>query len=96
MDLLSSTPASTLPLSSLTGASAADPPHLPSVLGLPQAQYAASSAAGSVFGGGGAGAGGDNMLDDVGGEWEREGLGRGLEERLEALNAAPSVVHGRA
>lgn len=25
------------------------------------------------------------MLDNVGGEWEREGLGRGLEERLEAL-----------
>lgn len=29
------------------------------------------------------------MLDDVGGEWEREGLGRGLEERLEALIALP-------
>jgi len=26
------------------------------------------------------------LLDkDLGGEWEREGLGRGLEERLEAL-----------
>lgn len=25
------------------------------------------------------------MLDNAGGEWEREGLGRGLEERLEAL-----------
>lgn len=25
--------------------------------------------------------------DDLGGEWEREGLGRGLEERLEALMA---------
>jgi hypothetical protein len=37
--------------------------------------------------GAGAGAGGeeDRMMDDVGGEWEREGLGRGLEERLEAL-----------
>ena len=23
--------------------------------------------------------------DDMGGEWEREGLGKGLEERLEAL-----------
>ncbi|KAF9441003.1 hypothetical protein P691DRAFT_780781 [Macrolepiota fuliginosa MF-IS2] len=29
------------------------------------------------------------MSDDVGGEWEREGLGRGLEERLEALIALP-------
>ncbi|KAH8110157.1 hypothetical protein DFH11DRAFT_809917 [Phellopilus nigrolimitatus] len=27
------------------------------------------------------------MGDDLGGEWEREGLGRGLEERLEALMA---------
>lgn len=26
-----------------------------------------------------------SVLDDVGGEWEKEGLGRGLEERLEAL-----------
>ena len=27
------------------------------------------------------------MTDDVGGEWEREGLGRGLEERLNVLVA---------
>ena len=26
-----------------------------------------------------------DLVNDVGGEWEREGLGRGLEERLEAL-----------
>lgn len=33
------------------------------------------------------------MLDDLGGEWEREGLGKGLEERLEALIAtSPSAV----
>lgn len=32
------------------------------------------------------------MVDDVGGEWEREGLGRGLEERLESL----LVVSGKA
>lgn len=25
------------------------------------------------------------FIDDVGGEWEREGLGQGLEERLESL-----------
>lgn len=31
--------------------------------------------------------------DDLGGEWEREGLGRGLEERLEALTP---VGHGKA
>ncbi|KAG2088760.1 uncharacterized protein F5147DRAFT_755630 [Suillus discolor] len=30
------------------------------------------------------------MLDDVGGEWQREGLGRGLEEILEALMIVPS------
>jgi hypothetical protein len=39
-----------------------------------------------IFGGAGAGGEDDRMMDDVGGEWEREGLGRGLEERLEALN----------
>lgn len=25
------------------------------------------------------------FIDDTGGEWEREGLGQGLEERLESL-----------
>ncbi|KAH9914338.1 uncharacterized protein B0H18DRAFT_1087829 [Fomitopsis serialis] len=100
-DLLSSAPSSTLPLSSvLTN----EPPHLPSVIGLPQALYAASSSAGSVR------AASvmerdtaSQVVDDVGGEWEREGLGRGLEERLEALNSGatggpPAVVQvsGRA
>lgn len=32
------------------------------------------------------------MLDDVGGEWEREGLGRGLEERLEILAGSSAKV----
>ncbi|KAI0635046.1 hypothetical protein C8Q77DRAFT_1053566 [Trametes polyzona] len=89
-DLLSSTPASTLPLSSLTSSAVVTepPPHIPSVIGLPQAQYAASSSGGSIHGAptyllerdGAAG-----VADDVGGEWEREGLGKGLEERLEGL-----------
>lgn len=30
-------------------------------------------------------------FDDVGGEWEREGMGGGLEERLEALLGVPSA-----
>lgn len=35
------------------------------------------------------------VFDDVGGEWEREGLGSGLEERLEALlGAGGSPVPG--
>lgn len=34
------------------------------------------------------------MLDDVGGEWEREGLGRGLEERLEILVGGSAKVAG--
>lgn len=34
------------------------------------------------------------MVDDVGGEWEREGLGRGLEERLEALQGMGDRVLG--
>lgn len=91
VDLLSSTPASTLPLSSLTYSAVASepPPHIPSVIGIPQAQaqYAASSSGGSIHGVGER----DLPLGmvDVGGEWEREGLGRGLEERLEVLMAMP-------
>ena len=93
MDLLSSTPASALPLSTLTSAAIVSepPPHIPSVIGVPQAQYAASSSGGSIHG-----AptyvlerdGVSGVVDDVGGEWEREGLGKGLEERLEGLKAA--------
>ncbi|TFK19071.1 hypothetical protein FA15DRAFT_660212 [Coprinopsis marcescibilis] len=113
-DLLSSTPASTLPLVSLTkDASAIDPPpHIPSVSGLNLISAAASVASNSSIGGGLGGsttaslrgfslgvggglgpAGGlthpgkrDSiaLLDNVGGEWEREGLGMGLEERLDA------------
>lgn len=98
MDLLSSTPSTTIPLSAVL---TSEPPHLPSVIGLPQAQYAASSSAGSIH------ASSvmerdtaSQIVDDVGGEWEREGLGRGLEERLEALNSgSPALmpaVSGRA
>lgn len=77
------------------------PPHLPSVLGFPQAQAhllagASGSSTGSVHGVAGVlHADRDpatGMVDDVGGEWEREGLGRGLEERLESL----LVVSGKA
>jgi hypothetical protein len=102
-DLLSSTPASTQPLSSLTtSASSTDPPpHIPGVSGLNIANTLSHHLGGSgnsihgsppfvAF----SGHGSLNhvgkrdsiaMLDNVGGEWEREGLGRGLEERLEAL-----------
>jgi hypothetical protein len=34
------------------------------------------------------------FLDNIGGEWEREGLGRGLEERLDALVLIPTVPIG--
>ncbi|KAI0070010.1 hypothetical protein K474DRAFT_1680480 [Panus rudis PR-1116 ss-1] len=87
-DLLSSTPAATVPLSSLVTAANEPPPHLPSVIGLPQAQAMQSgSSAGSLHDAAGALVADptSGILDDVGGEWEREGLGRGLEERLEAL-----------
>ncbi|KAH8096776.1 hypothetical protein BXZ70DRAFT_1009456 [Cristinia sonorae] len=92
-DLLSSTPASSMPLSSLT-LSVNEPPHLPSVLGLPQAQaqlHPAGSSAGSIHGAASLldRDAADMVADGVGGEWEREGLGRGLEERLESLMAVP-------
>ncbi|KAJ7354556.1 hypothetical protein DFH08DRAFT_1077231, partial [Mycena albidolilacea] len=92
-DLLSSTPTATQPLSALTSP-AGSPAHITGVdpAFSPSPGGASASAGGSgapslrnfIFGAG-AGAGGedDRMMDDVGGEWEREGLGRGLEERLE-------------
>ena len=92
-DLLSSTPAATQPLSSLTTcvSSTEPPPHIPGVSGLNIAN--AMQAPSHHLGGGGIQGGlihvgkrdSIAMLDNVGGEWEREGLGRGLEERLEAL-----------
>jgi len=32
------------------------------------------------------------MLDNIGGEWEMEGLGRALEERLDALVIPPAAM----
>ncbi|KAF8836509.1 hypothetical protein BDN67DRAFT_983890 [Paxillus ammoniavirescens] len=82
-DLLASTPASMVPLSSFTTcASSEPPPHIPGVTGF-----------GNLHSSGGSIHGRDRdsiaLLDDVGGEWEREGMGRGLEERLEALMTVP-------
>ncbi|KAF8552323.1 hypothetical protein OG21DRAFT_1477790 [Imleria badia] len=82
-DLLASTPTSTVPLSSFTTcASSEPPPHIPGVSGFANTH----SSAGSIHG-----RDRDSiaLLDDIGGEWEREGLGRGLEERLEALMIVP-------
>lgn len=36
------------------------------------------------------------LLDDQGGEWEREGLGQGLEERLDKLMGVGAVGLGKA
>lgn len=90
-DLLTSAPSSTLPLSSFTQSNEA-PPHLPSVMGIPQAQaQGIASSAASIHGSLSASAWvterdpATDLVNDVGGEWEREGLGRGLEERLETL-----------
>lgn len=83
-DLLASTPASMVPLSSFTSCASPDPPpHIPGVEGYALNQHDTISLSGREH---------DSiaMLDDVGGEWQREGLGRGLEERLEALMILPS------
>ncbi|KAF8625531.1 hypothetical protein AX15_005335 [Amanita polypyramis BW_CC] len=99
-DLLSSTPTSTQSLSMLTtSASSIDPPpHLPS---LTQGHHnPTASAAGSIKGfpiSGHAARHGKRqdglmLFDDVGGEWEREGFGKGLEERLDALVPAPPAA----
>lgn len=82
-DLLASTPVSLVPLSSFTTCvSSEPPPHIPGVAGFTHSH----SSAGSIHG-----RDRDSiaLLDDVGGEWEREGLGKGLEERLEALMIVP-------
>jgi hypothetical protein len=89
-DLLTSTPSSTLPLSTLTtSATIADPPpHLLSVLGIPQHGGGSANASPrtSFYGDRDVREGRDGLfIDDGGGEWEREGLGQGLEERLESL-----------
>jgi hypothetical protein len=89
-DLLASTPSSTLPLSTLTtSATIADPPpHLLSVLGIPQHGGGSANASPrtSFYGDRDVREGRDGLfIDDGGGEWEREGLGQGLEERLESL-----------
>jgi hypothetical protein len=90
-DLLTSAPSSTLPLSTLTtSATVSDPPpHLLSVLGIPQHGNVGSVSASpraSFYGDKDVREGREGLfMDDVGGEWEREGLGQGLEERLESL-----------
>ncbi|KAJ6538783.1 hypothetical protein DFH09DRAFT_1323456 [Mycena vulgaris] len=83
-DLLASTPTSTQPLSALTSP-AGSPAHIPGVVADEGGASGAASLRNFGFGGGAGGTGEDVGMDDVGGEWEREGLGRGLEERLEAL-----------
>ncbi|KAJ7028585.1 hypothetical protein C8F04DRAFT_1398907 [Mycena alexandri] len=91
-DLLASTPTATQPLSALTSP-ASSPSHIPGV-SISTGTSTDPTTAGSAYGGSGApslrnfgfGLGDeDRTMDDVGGEWEREGLGKGLEERLEAL-----------
>ncbi|KAF5313726.1 hypothetical protein D9611_010070 [Ephemerocybe angulata] len=89
-DLLTSTPASTHTLSSLTTSASTvePPPHIPSVSGLNLASSIASaspSAAASLRGFSMSPGKRDSVAlsDNVGGEWEREGLGKSLEERLE-------------
>ena len=82
------------------------PPHIPSISGLNIAsaiqaqQLPGGSKAPSLHGFSFGPTGGlthpgkrDSiaMLDNVGGEWEKEGLGRGLEERLDALVIPPAV-----
>ncbi|KAF7768360.1 hypothetical protein Agabi119p4_7603 [Agaricus bisporus var. burnettii] len=99
-DLLTSTPSSLISLSSLTNAASSmdPPPHIPSVHGYNHHPCSpgvsgggsSSSARTSLRGfvtsnnNNNTNTNNNNNEDNVGGEWEREGLGKGLEERLEA------------
>ncbi|KAF8595114.1 hypothetical protein BDV93DRAFT_564715 [Ceratobasidium sp. AG-I] len=74
-DLLASTPLASVPLSAITSGQDA-PGHIPGVTGMHgHGSSASEGGLGAAEGEGG----------DVGGEFDREGLGRGLEERLEAV-----------
>ncbi|KAF4579985.1 hypothetical protein AB1N83_010775 [Pleurotus pulmonarius] len=100
-DLLSSTPALAFPLSALTtsASSVEPPPHIPSVSGFTQTASAAASLRDFALGPGGGNVRDRDsiaLLDDVGGEWEREGMGQGLEERLEALMSLQQSPIGAA
>lgn len=118
-DLLTSTPATTQTLSSLTtcASSTEPPPHLPSVSGIALANAVHAAHGGYNHSRGGSRAPSirqlslgsvgaitnvkENMsaLGEIGGEWEREGFGMGLDERLEALVLTPvaqPVGGGRA
>lgn len=105
-DLLACTPASLQPLSSLTSSASSDPPpHIPSVSGITQSSPAAQAhgshspshspslfrVTGVIEGRVGDGLRESGAFDDVGGEWEREGMGGGLEERLEAFLGVPGA-----
>lgn len=85
------------------------PPHIPSVSGMTQSSAHSQAhspshspgrgdsllrAAGVIEGRGGGDRDSIGVLDDVGGEWEREGMGGGLEERLEALLGAGIPASG--
>lgn len=89
-DLLSSTPTSTLPLSSLTTSASTSepPPHIPGVSGLGIVSGGGLTSERSSIRGGVTHPGKRDsiaLLDNVGGEWERQGLGMGLEERLDVV-----------
>lgn len=93
-DLLSSTPAGTVPLAVLTtDASIMEPPpHISALAPFPGSGSTMSPGSG-VASAATSLRGRDrnsvvlspslSLMDDAGGEWERQGLGRGLEERLE-------------
>ncbi|KAH7087289.1 hypothetical protein BKA62DRAFT_762281 [Auriculariales sp. MPI-PUGE-AT-0066] len=105
-DLLLSSPVSAVPLSTLTQPTSSEPPpHLASIGAGPRSGTHSPSRSRprsivmnnrtSVL----LGAGGADAPGVEGGEWEREGLGRGLEERLEELlrrEQQPQLTAGAA
>ncbi|KDQ08101.1 hypothetical protein BOTBODRAFT_48388 [Botryobasidium botryosum FD-172 SS1] len=79
-DLLLSTPVAATPLSTFTSPPSSDPPpHLPMIV---SASGTTSPVSGLLTG---TGVGHVGWGKEDGGEWEREGLGKGLEERLEEV-----------
>lgn len=83
-DILNSAPLSTVPFSTIITSDEL-PPHIPAVLGqsVENVPGSGSSVVGSEGG------------EWLGGEYEREGFGRGLEARLEAVLTKESDVNGQ-
>jgi hypothetical protein len=86
-DILKSCPISTIPFSAIITSDEL-PPHIPAMMGN-HTENTVPGSSSSAFGSDGGG-------EWLGGEWKREGFGKGLEERLEAILDKEAEGHAPA